>query len=91
MPIAVSSITRSGQITLPKSFREILGVDVLDQVTLLSDGKRVEIVAVPDDPLTLGSEEEFRARVAASDAAYARGDARDASDLTDRMREKYGL
>ncbi len=91
MPVAVSTITQTGQITLPKSFRDILGVGIKDQVALLSDGERIELVAVPKDPLTLDSPEEFRARVAQADQAYRKGDMRDAADLTERMRTRYGL
>ena len=54
MPIASTTITQTGQVTLPKVMRDILGVGVGEQVSFLSDGKRVEIVAVPKDPLTLG-------------------------------------
>lgn len=91
MPVATSTITQTGQVTLPKVIRDILGVTTSDQVSFLSDGTRVEIVAVPKDPLTLGSEDEFRARVAEADVAYARGDVRGSGELTARMREKYGL
>lgn len=91
MPVATSTITQTGQVTLPKVIRDILGVKTSDQVSFLSDGKRVEIVAVPDDPLTLGSEDAFRTRVAEADAAYARGDIRDADEFATRMRAKYGL
>jgi len=91
MPVASATITKTGQVTLPKVMRDILGVDAGEQVSFLSDGRRVEIVAVPKDPLTLGSKDEFRARVAEADDAYARGDYRDASDLAASMRAKYGL
>lgn len=91
MPVAVSTITQTGQITLPKNIREVLGVGIKDQVALLSDGKRVEVVAVPADPLTLGSEEEFRARVAQADEDYRKGKAHRAAELTERLRAQYGL
>ncbi len=91
MPIASTTITQTGQVTLPKVMRDILGVGVGEQVSFLSDGKRVEIVAVPKDPLTLGSEKDFRARVLEADEAFARGEFRDASDLVMRMRSKYDL
>lgn len=91
MPVAVSTITQTGQITLPKTIREILGVGTKDQVALLSDGKRVEIVAVPKDPLTLGSSDEFRQRVAHADEAYRRGDVRDAREMTAQLKARYGI
>ncbi|MCI2206914.1 MAG: AbrB/MazE/SpoVT family DNA-binding domain-containing protein [Atopobiaceae bacterium] len=87
----MSRITQTGQITLPKEFREILGVGVRDQVELLSDGSRVEIRAVPDEPLSLGTKEEFWARVQNSDEQYAAGEAAPANDLIDRMRSDHGL
>lgn len=91
MPVATSTIMQAGQVTLPKVIRDILGVTTSDQVSFLSDGTRVEIVAIPKDPLTLGSEDEFRARVTEADVAFARGDVRGSGELTARMREKYGL
>ena len=91
MTVAVSTITQTGQITLPKSIRDILGVGIKDQVALLSDGERVEVVAVPKDPLTIDSKEAFLARVAQSNAAYTAGAVRPASELTSKLRERYGL
>ena len=91
MTVAVSTITRTGQITLPKSIRDILGVGIKDQVALLSDGERVEVVAVPKDPIAIGDRSEFLERVARSNAAYAAGGVRPASELTGKLRERYGL
>ena len=91
MTVAVSTITQTGQITLPKSIRDILGVGIKDQVALLSDGERVEVVAVPKDPLAVGDRSEFLERVARSNAAYAAGDVQPASELTGKLRERYGL
>lgn len=91
MPAAVSTITQSGQISLPKQFRDILGVKPHDQVAFLSDGKRVEIVAVPEDPLTLGSREEFLDRVARAEDDYEQGNIVDARKLADDLVKKYGL
>ena len=91
MTVAVSTITQTGQITLPKSIRDILGVGIKDQVALLSDGERVEVVAVPKDPLTIDGRDAFLARVAQSNAAYADGTVRPASELTSGLRERYGL
>lgn len=91
MTMAVSTITQSGQITLPKEIRSILGVKARDQVAMVSDGKRVELVAVPDDPLTLHEAGELWEHL-----ATARNDIRDgrtspAGALVASMREKYGL
>lgn len=38
MPAAVSTITESGQVSIPKVIRDILGVGPRDQVEFLSDG-----------------------------------------------------
>lgn len=91
MPVAVSTITQSGQMSVPKSIRAILGVETGDQVALLSDGKRVQLVAVPKDPLSLGSPEEFLARVSRSQADYDAGRAHDADEAIAGVRAKYGL
>lgn len=91
MPVAVSTITQSGQISVPKAFRKILGVQPGDQLALLSDGERVQLVAVPSDPLTLGSEEQFMARVAKAEQEYREGKARRASEAVADLRDRYGL
>lgn len=91
MPAAVSTITQSGQISLPKQFRDILGVKPHDQVAFLSDGERVEIVAVPKDPLTLGSREEFLARIAQADEDYEHGNVIEAGEFIDSLVKKYEL
>lgn len=91
MPMAVCTITQSGQVSLPKAFRDILGVKPNDQVAFLSDGERVEVVAVPENPLGLGTREEFLARVAKADAEYEEGKARPASDVSRNLRERHGL
>lgn len=91
MPMAVSTITQSGQVSLPKAFREILGVKPNDQVAFLSDGERVEVVAVPKNPLNLGSREEFLARVERADKEYSAGHARPADEVPRSLRERYGL
>lgn len=91
MPMAVSTITQSGQVSLPKQFREILGVKPHDQVAFLSDGERVEVVRVPPDPLTLPSKEAFLAQVRASEQAYEDGRALDARAGTEELRDVLGL
>lgn len=47
------TITRSGQITLPKAFREMIGVKPGERVTLEADRSRIQVRRQP-------SEEEFR-------------------------------
>ena len=91
MPAAVSTITQSGQVSIPKVIRDILGVGPRDQVEFLSDGERVQIVAVPKDPLTLGTREEFWERMARADEDYAAGRVARVHDVTDGMRDRYGL
>lgn len=91
MPVAVSTITQSGQISIPKSIRKILGVGPRDQVALLSDGERVELVAVPKDPLQLGTREEFLARVDRAEDEYEKSGGRPASEVLGNMRNRYGL
>ena len=91
MPMAVSTITQSGQVSLPKAIRDILGVRPNDQVAFLSDGERVEVVAVPKNPLKLGTREEFLARVAREDEEYAAGLAKPADEVSRSLRERYGL
>ena len=91
MPAAVSTITQTGQVSLPKVIRDILGVGPRDQVEFLSDGERVQIVAVPKDPLTLGAPEEFWESVARADGEYAAGQTRSAADALADTRAKYGL
>ena len=91
MPAAVSTITQSGQVSIPKVIRDILGVGPRDQVEFLSDGERVQIVAVPKDPLTLGTREEFWESVARADEDYAEGRVTTVHAVTDSMRDRYGL
>lgn len=91
MPIATTTITQSGQISLPKVFREILGVKPNDQVALLSDGERVQIVKVPKDPLTLGTREEFLGRLERAERERVAGNVCEASVISQRLKETYGL
>ena len=91
MPAAVSTITQSGQVSLPKVIRDILGVGTGDQVEFLSDGERVQVVAVPKDPLTLGTKEEFWERVNRSLEEYERGEYLDAAESSRMIRSDYGL
>ena len=86
MPSAVSTITQTGQVSIPKVIREILGVKPHDQVQFVSDGERV-----PADPLTLGTKEEFLARVRAAEAEYLSGEYLLAGEDRAALREKYGI
>ena len=91
MPAAVSTITQSGQVSIPKVIRDILGVGPRDQVEFLSDGEHVQIVAVPKDPLTLGTREEFWVSVARADEDYDAGRVTGVRTMTADMRTRYGL
>ncbi len=91
MPMAVSTVTRTGQVTLPKEFRDILGIGVQDQVVFLSDGKRVEVAAVPEDPLTLKSGNEFWDGIEQAREDYAAGRFMPAGATVARLRAQYGL
>ena len=91
MPAVVSTVTQAGQVTIPKVIRDILGVGPNDQVAFLSDGERVQIVAVSKDPLALGTREEFWESVARADEDYASGRYVSAQDMTDSLRAKHGL
>jgi AbrB family looped-hinge helix DNA binding protein len=91
MPAAVSTITQTGQVSIPKVIRDILGVGPRDQVEFLSDGERVQIVAVPKDPLTLGSKEEFWESIARADEDVAERRTRGLADVTQSLRSKHGL
>ena len=91
MPAAVSTITQTGQVSIPKVIRDILGVGPRDQVAFLSDGERVQIVAVPKDPLTLGTKEEFWESVARADEDFASGGVSGVHSVTDSLRGRYGL
>lgn len=91
MPTAVGTITSTGQVSLPKVIREILGVKPHDQVQFVSDGERVQILAVPEDPLTLGTKEEFWADVEKSIREYEQGEYQDAFETVRQLEEEYGL
>lgn len=91
MPMAVSTVTKTGQITLPKEIRGILGVGPRDQVALVSDGKRVELVAVPPDPLALHAEDSLWDRLAVARDDVVEGRTSPAGKLVASMREKYEL
>lgn len=91
MPAAVSTITQTGQVSIPKVIRDILGVGPRDQVEFLSDGERVQIVAVPKDPLTLGTREEFWESIARAEAQLEQGVTQPVEASIDAMRELYGL
>jgi hypothetical protein len=60
-------------------------------VAFLSDGERVQVVAVPKDPLILGSKEEFWESVARTDKDVAEKRAHSVADAVDALRSKYGL
>lgn len=91
MAVAVSRLTQSGQITLPKEIRKILGVSPRQEVAFLSDGKRVEIVAVPENPLTLHSKEEFWDDIAKSEEDIKAGRVHDANEALEKIGQRYGL
>lgn len=91
MPAAISTITSTGQLSLPKVMRDILGVKPGDQVEFVSDGERVQVIAVPKDPLTLGTREEFWESVARSDSQYESGSSRPAAQSILALRDTYGL
>ena len=91
MPVAVGTIMQSGQVSIPKVIREILGVGPGDQIEYLSDGERVEVRAVPEPPVRFGSAEEFYERIARADAEYEAGLARPLGELVSQARERYGL
>ncbi len=91
MPAAVSTITQTGQVSIPKVIRDILGVGPRDQVEFLSDGERVQIVAVPKDPLTLGTKEEFWESIVRADEDFALGRVADTHAVTESLRSRYGL
>ena len=91
MPAVLSTVTQAGQVTIPKVICDILGVGPNDQVAFLSDGERVQIVAVPKDPLALGTCEEFWESVARADEDFASGQYVSARDMTDSLRAKHGL
>ena len=50
--MATATVTSKGQITLPKSVREELGVDTGDQVVFVVEGKGVSLHAVPRGSLS---------------------------------------
>lgn len=91
MTMGVCTITKAGQVTLPKEIRDILGVSIHDQVAFLSDGARVEVVAVPANPLALHNEGELWEHLAAARKDVEEGRVSPAGDLTSKMRDKYGL
>lgn len=91
MPSAVSTIMQTGQVSIPKIIREILGVKPHDQVQFVSDGERVQILAVSENPLTLGTQEEFFERVRLAEAAYEAGEYAPAGEVSRQLREKHGL
>lgn len=91
MPSAVSTITQTGQVSIPKIIREILGVKPHDQVQFVSDGERVQILAVSENPLTLGTQEEFFERGRLAEAAYEAGEYAPAGEVGRQLREKHGL
>ena len=91
MPAVVSTVTQAGQVTIPKVICDILGVGPNDQVAFLSDGERVQIVAVLKDTLALGTREEFWESVARADEDYASGRTYSVQAMTESLRSKHGL
>ncbi len=66
MPVLeeVSTITAKGQTTVPKAVRQVLGVDVGDQIAFRVDGQQVTVVpagVVHEDPV-VGKFLEFIAK-----------------------------
>ena len=66
-------------------------VSTITQSGQVSLGERVQIVAVPKDPLTLGTREEFWESVARADEDYAAGRVTEIRSATDAARTRYGL
>lgn len=91
MPIATGTITQTGQVSIPKAIREILGVGPGDQIEYLSDGERVEVRPVREPPCQFGSAEEFYDRIARADAEYELGLCGHATELFAKARETYEL
>ena len=50
--MATATVTSKGQITLPKSVRDELGIETGDQVVFVVEGKGVALHAVPKSRLT---------------------------------------
>lgn len=66
MPVLeeVSTITAKGQTTVPKAVRQVLGVDVGDQIAFRVEGQRVTVVSVgaPHEDPVVGRFLDFLAK-----------------------------
>jgi len=51
----ISTITQKGQVTIPKSIRDFLGVSSKDQVVFAKKGKKVTLRPAPDFMALRGS------------------------------------
>lgn len=48
-PLAIVTVTRNAQVTIPKKIREVLGIREGDRVTIRVEGERVVLEKVTED------------------------------------------
>lgn len=86
-----TKMTKSGQTTVPKEIRASLGINDNARVYWAFDGKRAWITADPLDPLSITDEHDFYNRLAEAEESVTTGRVRDASLISNELRQKYSL
>lgn len=84
-----TKMTSSGQTTVPKDIRDLLGIADGARVYWIVDGGRVYISATPAMPLEVSSGPDLRRRLDEAEADLAAGRVQDARDVSAGIREHY--
>lgn len=92
MPAAVTTkLTKGGQTTIPKEIRSALGIEEGSRVWWHLENGRAIVSAEAPVPNEVGSSEEFWAGVTAALEDVSAGRTRDASRISQELRQRHGL
>lgn len=86
-----TKMTSSGQTTVPKEIRELLGIADGARVYWIVDGNRAYLSATPSMPLEVHSSAELGERLAIAEADLTAGRVNDAREVGAQIRSRYGI
>lgn len=86
-----TKLTKGGQTTVPKEIRTALGIEDEGRVYWGFENGVAYVFADPQLPNAVTSREQFWAGVEAAESALDAGAGSDASNVSARLRAKYGL
>lgn len=86
-----TKMTKGGQTTVPKEIRRSLGIADDARVYWMFDGARAWVSATPAMPLEVSRDADFCGRLAEAEESVSAGQIRDASLISDELRQKYSL